>query len=192
MDTTWQKFFNKVAVLDEDNTFTGNNTFSGTNNFSEPNLVYEITLTAAATTISVTSLDILTDKGYTFELLINNTTVSAASYRLFFNTDTTNTNYYIAYSGYAAGAVSGLANVSLICAAMAGAKIYCRGSISQTSDTLNAQSKYTDDNGALLSVFNLNLNYTPTVTNLTQMDFTSTVASGFGIGTVLRVWKNSF
>lgn len=34
MDTTWQKFFNKVAVLDENNAFTGDNTHSGTETFS--------------------------------------------------------------------------------------------------------------------------------------------------------------
>lgn len=31
IEETWQKFFNKVAVLDEDNTFEGDNTFSGDN-----------------------------------------------------------------------------------------------------------------------------------------------------------------
>lgn len=58
-----------------------------------PKKVAEITLDADATTITVTGLDILTDKFYEI-LLITTNPVATGGIRMFINADTTTTNYY--------------------------------------------------------------------------------------------------
>jgi hypothetical protein len=56
--------------------------------------VAEVTVTSNTTQVTITGLDINTDKFYLFVMVIKNPTASAASYGMYFQGDLTNTNYY--------------------------------------------------------------------------------------------------
>jgi hypothetical protein len=155
--------------------------------------VHDETLSAAATTHSITGLDIDTDGQYFFIFQIENNAGAAIVVRMNFNTDTTAANYYTQNMLANNTAVSGArANSDQITGSLAaGADLTYSGVIQRVSSgninaegnlALNAPSSWVSGRWSIVT--------TGTAANLTSIEIVSDTANGLKIGSRFRVFKS--
>lgn len=147
---------------------------------------------AAATTLSISGLDLDTDGRYLVEFIGTNPTASLTSLSLFFNADTTAVNYDTQTFTVANNSLVGARVDAATCMSMAA-----------TSGTINAKIFIDKDvNGKVTAIIEARenitiaivqrysvLHWTTAGTNVTGFTISASVASSLGIGTTIRVWK---
>lgn len=171
----------------------GTNGTNGTNGVNAPlGLLYETVVTGAAqTSITIPSLDIVTHKDYRIEIEVFNPTASAVTLKLYTNGDVTAANY-------AAQSVLS-SSTTTTSAATADALI---GYVDASSRSLtNANLSLSTDSyyrwTALCSRGSMTLPTLSTIsgikkatiTNLTSLTLTASVASSIGIGSRIRIFR---
>lgn len=151
------------------------------------------TLGANATAISISGLDLDTDLCYRIHYKLNNVAGVAVNWRLFFNSDTTTTNYNTcvaidANSGYSVGASntarcvdgpSGVVSSGIIVIKRdfdGRVRSYCYGS---------------DSGGTAIRLFRTSVVWTTTGTNVTSLQLNCTTATGTGSGSKISVLKEA-
>ena len=151
---------------------------------------YEVT-GSAVTSIDFSGLDINTHKSYRIEFEWKNPTANYSSIQMFVNGDATSTNYYtqeLYIYGTAMGAqrkngseiiyceqystALGNANISLL----AGESVGCLSHFSYSIPS-TVQENYRT------------IRKTNTVTNITQLTFTASIANSIGIGSKIRIYR---
>lgn len=153
--------------------------------------VGEATVTgAAATTLTLSGLDLATDGSYYVEMALSNATGSTSTLSLFFNADTTATNYYKQYLAAGATTVSALrandANVSFMEASET-----CTGNITINNDFDGKPRAMATTMSAAPASITLRHHAVVwnSVTNVTSMTISSSVASALDIGSYIKVFK---
>lgn len=146
---------------------------------------------AAATTLAISGLDLDADGRYFIEYSLKNATGSAAEIRLFFNSDTTTTNYD-SQVGLINGATfsGGRNNSARFIDLSASLAAQGHGYISKDFDG----RPRSEIMGSYESTTTFKLWWAATMwrtagTNVTGITLSSTVASALAIGSVIRVWK---
>lgn len=140
-----------------------------------------------ATTNGTVTLDGNAHGGYEFEFIIINTSGSTIIPRLYYNNDTTNTNYYFTDTvggGYANDAILGITGGIL-----SGQRYTHTGKIYITPEGAIGIIGWRQKD---LTVHESNVvlhKKAGTITNLTRIDITASVASGIGIGSRFRLWR---
>jgi hypothetical protein len=157
----------------------------------EKTLFKEYTVSGSAvTTIDFTGLDINAHNSYSIELDITNVTASGAQIHMFINADTTVTNYYSQYSLASGTSLAGTrANNPTVSSFDANNIVKCNISLSKVIDKVRAISSCCDLSDATVRVLNYSYAKVGTVTNITQITFTSTVASSIAIGSKIRIYR---
>lgn len=164
--------------------------------------VYETTITTDAQTIDVSGLDGNAHGGYHIEVFPYNAAGSGCAYYMYVNEDYTATDYRSIYQEFTPGASpttsTGYFNDGNICYATANVEtVYATIDISQvynTNDTRydiranilnNARKGGTNLVGAQRAWLYDDAN----AANLTSIRFHAEKADGFGVGSVIRVWR---
>lgn len=160
-------------------------------NPARPDCVVEHEVTGSAvTSIDFTGLDINTDKSYRIELDITSITAGAVI-ELFYNNDTTSTNYYSQYiQGSGATPTSSRANDAGIIAVGAGTFSSCVINVQLVDGYAIAVSSVARDIGASV----IRRSYaqgksSATLANITQMTLTANVASIIDVATKTRIYR---
>ena len=154
-------------------------------------LLAEYTVTGSAvTSIDFSGLDINTHKSYRIEFEIIDTGASAGNLVLFINNDTTQTSYYTQQGSVNANVFTGSRdNMSSI--AWIEPSLIAVGEIvvSKTNGfpTFNSQSNFSSNSG--VQIMFKACRKTATVTNITQLTFTSSVANAIGVGSTIRIYR---
>jgi len=160
-------------------------------NPARPDCVVEHEVTGAAvTSIDFTGLDINTDKSYRIEFEWI-TGASGANCYLYYNNDTTITNYhYQLLSGNGATTTSARVNSAIVAITAANLRSYAVIDVATVDGYACADSSNTRDIGIGLirSGFGQNKS-SATVTNITQLTLTSSVANQIDIGTKVRIYR---
>lgn len=167
-------------------------TLRGSDNFDsasqKPIAEYEVT-GSAVTSIDFTGLDINAHKSYRIELeAIDGATGSDIS--LYVNGDTTATNYYHQYI-YANGASvsSGRANNPTVVAIISGTNSSSVINVLRVNGYPHILSLINRSGSSTIELIQRTIQKTGTVTNITQLTFTSNVANGIGVGTKVRIYR---
>lgn len=144
---------------------------------------------SAATTLSVTGLDLTTDQEYLVSILYKNASASTSSINLYFNGDTTDANYKRAGMSSSATFTS---NAPLLGSTTAGGSDYWTGALRMEINSRPAffGSAYKYTTTPALAGQSQAI-YWATANNLTQITVSSSVASGLAIGTNITVYKRS-
>ena len=156
-------------------------------------LVAESTVAgSAATSISISGLDLAADEKYVIHFTADNATASAASISLYFNADTTATNYDRQAVTIASNLVTASrANDALIGTLNANA-VNVNYTITPLALNLEGRPRSTwdrhGDNTTALAA-QLFWHMRRTVANVTQIQVTSSVANSLAIGSKLTIWK---
>jgi len=154
-----------------------------------PYLVYETEVTGAAvTSIDVTGLDTSVHRSYRVELEIILT--SSATLYAYVNNDTTNTNYYSQnLQGDGATAAASRNNDPRISVGVAGA-YYIIGTFGVVGGNYAATVETTAAVDTVSPVRqNRSLAKTASITDITQLTITSSVASSINIGSKIRIYR---
>lgn len=156
--------------------------------------IVDTTLTAAATSIDVTGLDINTDKEYLLIFRCKEATGGGGiSIRIYINNDTTNTNYYTQYMiGDGAAAACGRDNDCLLVnpAASQDADVQVWIVRDVTGLARITLTECYNTTTAINAGFK-GITKTATVTNITQITLTSSGANSLAIGSRLIIYKVS-
>lgn len=146
---------------------------------------------SAATDITVTGLDLDADGCYFGTYDLDNSAGSTTTPSLFFNADTTSSNYDVqqtAFSGTGttnvrsnSAAISGLTSGQAVCA-----YFYLRKNFDGRPRTLITST--IADNTAIFT-FIMSHGWRTAGTNVTSLTFHSSVSNAFSIGSAVRVWK---
>lgn len=145
---------------------------------------------SAATTLTLSGLDLDADETYIVEIEGDNGSGSSANISLYFNADTTDTNYdrqTFAHDGSTTGSTR--ANTALLLVAAAGGVFSASGNLTNDFDS-KARFMFealVNSTTAMLSRHG-GIRYRLT-NNITSIQITSSVASALSIGTRIRVWK---
>lgn len=142
---------------------------------------------AAASTITVSSLDLSTDELYEVELMLDNATASAISVSLFFNGDTTTTNYDRNVSTI--GGVASATNDAAVGQVVASSTSRYRLSISNDFDGRPRTLLDGSSGNTTTCSHQVGCHMWRTAANVTSFTINSSVANGFNIGSRVRVWK---
>jgi hypothetical protein len=146
----------------------------------------------AVTAVALTGLDAATHGGYEFEIVIYNTTGSNAIYRLYYNNDLVNTDYYT-YSVTGTGGND--AHFSLFGQVIvAGYSTVLKGTVTQTSDGhVSVWYSSTCWNASGINYFyGMTHHFKVTAvsgTNLSELDIVSDQSLGIGINSRFRIWR---
>jgi hypothetical protein len=163
---------------------------SGSGSASAVEFVAEVAVDgAAATVLTVSSLDLAADECYEIDLVLDNATGSAANISMFFNGDTTATNYdrNISTDGGAAGTT----NNALIPGLPANSGVFTRITIRPDFDG-RARSVFIASGGnTTATVTQTGQHLWRTATNVTSITFSSSVASALSIGSKVQIWKRT-
>jgi hypothetical protein len=147
---------------------------------------------SAVTTVSFTGLDLDSAKAYIIIAKFTNPTINTTEYKLYFNGDTTDTNYYYQYI-LADGATvsSGRSNSSRYLGVEAGEEVIGFGT-TQRDPAGYVKSSIFEARRDPATVLILQTAHTwLTQANVTQMDFTSSVAGAIGVGSRIMIFKVS-
>jgi len=145
---------------------------------------------AAVTTVSFTGLDLDADKRYLLIFVVTNPTASSSYYDIYFNGDTTRTNYYRQWLGAASTSISAArANDPAIISLGAGKEVFCIVEIMR--DPAGIPRFSTNNNIDDTSAVAINLNYGAWITsaNVTSIDITAGTANAIGIGSKFILFK---
>jgi len=151
-------------------------------------LVWEKIITGSAVTSVTTNGEVTLDGnvhgGYEFEWSIVNTSGLTSTYRMYYNNDTTNANYYynaqLAARGNDAVILGAPAVVTGVTTIGAGKIVLVNGIVGALYTGLH----HNYDWGAIYTHYKI-----ATITNLTRIDITSSIASGIGINSRFRLWR---
>lgn len=149
-------------------------------------------VTVASTSIIVTGLDLDTDGDYELDIYLTNATASTALVSLYYNADTTATNYDRSKLGFnhttltggrANDAVMGVMNPSTIAfykvnVSVRAGRVFCITQGMEKTTTTLEWSSFAHQ-------------WRTVGTNVTALTFTSSVASSIGIGSIVKVWKRT-
>lgn len=154
-------------------------------------LVSTITVTgAAATTITASGLDLATDGLYHIVFSVGNATASALVISMFYNADTTATNYQnqTLYSG---GTTTSSARANTARLIELAASSYAAGFIDISRDLSGRpRATYTNNRDEPTAIGLQQGSHIRTNTaNVTSITFTSSVANSLAIGTVFKIFK---
>lgn len=158
-------------------------------------LVYETTLSTAASSVTISGLDGNTDEVYYLKMMFNNTSDSNTNVKLRINNDSTASRYgrqYLEGQNSTASAARDTADGAYIAYATA-------GNISQSENTIYAKtgnerlilSRYSGTiNGTTVTqaVF-LGYSYNETSTNLTSIVLVAGAANALGVGTYIALYR---
>jgi len=147
---------------------------------------------SAVTTITITGLDLDAAKAYLLIFKTDNTTASLADYQLFFNNDTTTTNYYTQVLGvYGTTVAAGRANTTYLARAAAGVETWCYALIQRSVDGYaGCFSHEIRNTGSAVELYQNAMTYTVTG-NVTRIDITSSVSGGIAVGSRIIIFKVS-
>jgi len=155
-------------------------------------LVEHIVTSVAETSIDFSGLDISIHKSYHIEIEILNATASTGFVNCFVNNDTVVTNYYSQVSGGSGGSpIAAGYNAPYVMRYIAGSMPQCgkmsmhivSGNVMYNSETTikaSASSMYVETFGGFKVA---------TVTNITQLTFTSSVVGALGVGSKIRIYR---
>lgn len=156
-------------------------------------LIAEYVVTGSAvTSVNFSGLDINSHKSYRVEIeLTNPSTTISMSLQMFINGDITTTNYYsqALYSG-GSNLVTSSSNTSAITSAD-----YVNRNVSSTINLMlvNGYSRATSmtsrQGSSTGDLYSMAYGKVSTVSNITQLTFTSSVASGIGVGSKIRIYR---
>lgn len=149
---------------------------------------YEVT-GSARTSIDFSGLDINTHKSYRIEIELYVASVAPAIY-CFVNNDTTITNYYFQIWGGNAAAFTGArANNPTVQSIGIAGNHACNLNCVRSNGTPIFTGIYSSQLGTTLIGYNVLMYKTSTVTNITQLTFTSSVTNAIGIGSKIRIYR---
>lgn len=144
---------------------------------------------AAVTTLTISDLDINTHKSYRIEIEVVNTSGSTSDYSLYVNGDTTATNYYRQNLDSASTTNAGTRqNTALLLSLTAGMSMILAGNLMSTNSYLRGTflgTRYTTG----ITVDTIGYYKTATITNLTSVTLSASVASSIGIGSKIRIYR---
>ena len=152
-------------------------------------LLYEAVVTGSAvTSIDFSGLDINTHKSYRVEIELNNT-VSTGLY-CFVNNDTVLTNYWSqSWGGNHATYTGNRANNATVATLSTVAGHTCTLNCSKANGTPLFTGISSSQLSATIVGYNVFMFKTTTVTNITQLTFTSSAASAIGVGSKIRIYR---
>jgi len=152
--------------------------------------VAEINVATNTTTITVTGLDILTDKFYELLFAMKNPTASHSPIALYINGDTVDTNYYTQVLNAGGTTLSaGRYNDNVVWVAYAGYNCFLRATLVLAPDgytTIKSLFNYAGGSGITLS-YRL-AQHTVAQTNVTRFDITADVTGAIGAGSKLQIY----
>jgi hypothetical protein len=156
-----------------------------------PTLLAEYEVTGSAvTSIQFTGLDINAHNSYRIELEWYNPAANS-SISLFYNGDTTGTNYNrqeLRSDG--ATSSSGRANTAEAFIAFSGGRVAYKGMIYVVGGYATTITMGSGQGGAAIITEQFTQQKSPaTVSNITQLDFTASVASAIGVGSKIRIYR---
>lgn len=155
-----------------------------------PQLVATTTLTAAATSIDFTGLDINSDGGL-YEIIIRAVagTANVSNGYIFINGDTTANHYDKEYLTSTGGVVGGgHSDTSEFCAMSASQEGFFRILVGITNGYVYYYSDATYTRTPQLWFHN-GIKTDSSEANVTQITLTNSQANGWGIGTTVEIWK---
>ncbi len=155
--------------------------------------IYDYTVSGSAITTATTNgtvtLDAATDGGYDFEFIIKNPTAGNVLYSLYYNNNTTATDYRRNFtSGESNDAIMHQTNVA------AGGQLIIVGSIIQTpGGFVRTLSRTVGINSSGVGTETYTVSHWKVTevsgNNLTRVDVTGSSASGIDVGSRFRMWK---
>lgn len=150
--------------------------------------VQEATVTgSAATDLTVTGLNLSADEEYVIDLMIDNGSASTAVISMFFNGDTTATNYDRNLS--TDGGAGTVVNNAVLANLAAGALVWYRLVMLPDFDGRPRTLVHGSSNNTSNTVFVTGQHMWRTVANVTSITFNSSVASAISVGSKVRIWK---
>jgi hypothetical protein len=147
-------------------------------------------LSAAATTITLTNLDLAGDKWWKLMIAYKNVAAATTSIALYYNNDQTATNYYRQYLSVSGAAVaSGRVNDALIFGAVTNTSQFGHLEITRDVDGYPRAMLYTN-RAAPASIDMLNqIHIRNNTANVTRIDLVADQANAFGIGSKILLLK---
>ncbi len=142
---------------------------------------------AAATTFNITGLDLALDECYEIDLILDNATASTISVSMFFNGDTTATNYDYRIS--TDGGSTSTPNAAAIAQVVASSTSLYRLVIKPDFDGRPRTLVQGSSGNTTSLTGQQGTHLWRTASNVTSITISSSVASGFSIATKARVWK---
>lgn len=154
-------------------------------------LLVEYTVTGSAvTSIDFSGLDINTHKSYRIEIEWNNISGSAVNLYAFINGDATVTNYYSQLFDSNGVTSAGVRyNTASLACPSANEKVSINAGISINQGYVTTRSFATRGVGSTVLTELISISKTATVTNITQLTFTASVASSIGVGSKIRLYR---
>lgn len=151
---------------------------------------YEVT-GAAVTSIDFSGLDINTHKSYRIEIEAYNPAATESFVYLYINNDTVASNYYSQQQKTdGTGVTAGRSNSAALFWVGAGQRMSGDAKLAITPGWYAmAVSDHTSNPSSLLVRQIYALVKTATVTNITQLTFTASVANAIGIGSKVRIYR---
>jgi len=150
---------------------------------------FEVT-SAAVQTIDFSGLDIGTHKSYRIEIDIINAVASSANISLYANGDTVSTNYWRQIISVSGAGTSGIRNQdAIISNVAASSKGKIVGNVSLNDSIVMGTFQAATDIDANIQLRNTVFNKIATITNLTSLTISSSVAASLGIGTKVRIYR---
>lgn len=146
---------------------------------------------SAATTLTISSLDLATDQEYEAEFEMDNATGSVTNLSLYFNSDTTATNYYMRYVFANGTALStSVSNDSAMISVAANQNCSIRFKIRKDFDG-KTRAWFEVTQNAVGSSMNLVIGHVAwtSTSNVTGITISASVASSLAIGSTIRVFR---
>lgn len=162
---------------------------------TEPTFLTEVLVTSAAvTSITFTGLNILTDKSYYYEIELFNPTGVTSSVSLYINNDLTSTNYSRQnLIGTGTAVTTSRSNECIIASVQVMSSGMAHGSI--ILDVVAPRARYdslqTRYSASTLELVLAGIAKTTTDSNITRLDFISSVTGGIGIGSKIRLYRGN-
>jgi hypothetical protein len=142
---------------------------------------------SAATNITVSSLDLAGDDCYIIDLLLLNSSGSSTNVSLFYNSDTTATNYNRNIS--TDGGTGTRVNNAIIAALSAGEALYIRLTVRPDIEGRTRALVNGSAHDGAASVGFTGQHIWQTVSNVTSVTINSSVATAFAVGSKVQVWR---
>lgn len=154
-------------------------------------LLAEYTVTGSAvTSIDFSGLDINTHKSYRIEIEWNNVSASSVFLNGFINGDTVQTNYYSQLFNITGTSVAGeKSNNARLAYPFSNEKVALTANISINQGYATTRSLVTRGIGSTVLLEIISMSKIATVTNITQLTFTSSGASAIGVGSKIRIYR---
>ena len=187
--TTDYQVANKKYV--DDNTPTIADATGTVKGIDYKGLLAEYTVSGSAvTSIDFSGLDINTHKSYRVEIELINATASGGALYCFVNGDTTLTNYWSQYFyANSTSVTSARQNNPQISTLIASSIASVQLSIEKVNGYTRITSSDNFNTSSSIAYEIFSSTKTATVTNITQLTFTSSVASSIGVGSKIRIYR---